>query len=539
MIKKLPGQPILLQVIVLVFCSFPVAVVAESNADLRAFIESIGISATNWEVPPRIGGGLLQSPDAVRRLYIANDHTLLWAPGGSLWNQYPDLIEAINASAGHGFIPQRYHSDLLKSAHDQPGMDQVASDVLATDAFLTQVRHRSSGVVVPRELNPNWHLIAEEKDAVALLLELSSTAGALAKALEDLWPDHSEYRALVAERARILALGETVSVIIPDGPVLKPGQSGPRIELLKDRLFGPGDHDHIFDASLKTAVENLQFAAGLEPDGVVGSATLEVLNAGPVSWIDRIDANLERWRWLPKNMPPDLLRINIAAFQLWAIKGGEDELDMKLIVGRPFRQTPIFTESLKYMVLNPFWNVPFKLATQDKLPLLKTDPQRMQSAGYEVRLRDSDQFVPVGNVNWETITRKNFTMFLRQRPGPGNALGQIKFMLPNEFSVYLHDTNEKTLFYKQQRDFSSGCIRLSEPVALAQWLLRNEHRDVEADSIQALIDSGLTTTIYLKKPFPVYIVYFTAFVGAQDELVYRRDIYQRDAAIVDALRKGY
>ena len=539
MIKKSPGKATLLQAVVLIFCTFPVAVQAESSADLRSFIESISISEANSEVSPRIVGRLLQSPDAVRRFYFANGHTLLWTQGGSLASQYPDLIEAISASAGHGFDPQRYHADLLKSAHDHAGMDHVAREILATDAFLTQVRHRSSGVVAPRQLNPDWHLIPEERDAVALLLQLSSSGGVLVKALEDSWPRHSEYRVLVTERARILALGDTVSVIVPDGPLLKPGQSGRRIELLKDRLLGPGDHDDVFDAGLQTAVVNLQLAAGLEPDGLVGNVTLEVLNAGPVSWIDRIDANLERWRWLPSNMPQDLLRINIAAFHLRAIKGGEDELDMKLIVGRPFRQTPVFTELLKYMVLNPFWNVPFNLATQDKLPLLKSDPLRLQSMGYEVRLRDSNQFVPVTEVNWETITRRNFDMFLRQRPGPGNALGQIKFMLPNEFAIYLHDTNEKTLFSKQERSFSSGCIRLSEPVALAQWLLRNEHRDADADSIQALIDSGSTTTIYLKNPLPVYIVYFTAFVSAQDELVYRRDIYERDDAIADALRKGY
>lgn len=210
---------------------------------------------------------------------------------------------------------------------------------------------------------------------------------------------------------------------------------------------------------------------------------------------------------------------------------------MKVVVGRPYRNTPVFTETLKYMVINPYWNVPFKLATVDKLPILQTDPAKLAQQGFEVKMVGSDQFVPVSEVNWSQVTRRGFNSLLRQRPGPNNALGQIKFMLPNKYSVYLHDTNDRNLFNKFERGFSSGCIRLSEPVKLAQWLLNNEKRTAEAANIEALIAKGETSTITFKQPVPVYIVYFTAFTDDTGNVLFRKDLYQRDKPIVERLRE--
>jgi L,D-transpeptidase YcbB len=263
-----------------------------------------------------------------------------------------------------------------------------------------------------------------------------------------------------------------------------------------------------------------------------------MLNATKFSWIDRIDANLERWRWLPNTLPETMLRVNIAAFVLRGIQQGEETLLMNVIVGRPYRNTPVFSETLKYMVLNPFWNVPFKLATEDKLTILQKNPQQLMSLGYEAKMNGGDQFLPVDAIDWSGVTRRNFNYLLRQRPGPANALGRIKFMLPNPFSVYLHDTPDRQLFNKQERGFSSGCVRLAQPVVLAQWLLNNDGRPQEAATIESLIQAGDTMAINLNKPVPVFIVYFTAFTNTDGDVVFRRDLYQRDAPVIAALRGG-
>lgn len=208
---------------------------------------------------------------------------------------------------------------------------------------------------------------------------------------------------------------------------------------------------------------------------------------------------------------------------------------MNVIVGQPYRRTPVFTETIKYMVLNPYWNVPFSIATKDKLPLLQMDAAAEAQKGYETRPQGSDVFVPVNAIDWAPVTRRGFNYLLRQKPGPQNALGRIKFMMPNPYAVYLHDTPSRELFARQERGFSSGCIRLEQPLALAEWLLGREGH-LRAGSVEALLAREETVTISLKEPVPTYLVYFTAFATDDGDVAFRRDIYGRDRVLVDALR---
>ncbi len=390
----------------------------------------------------------------------------------------------------------------------------------------------------PAALDPDWHVVESEVDPVALLERLAASGTALQPALDTLWPQIPEYRALVAERARILAMNEPEMTSVPPGPLLRLGDDGPRVARLKQRLLGPGEYSDRFDDALRTAVVAFQRAAGLEADGIVGEGTLDVLNATRSSWIDRIDANLERWRWLPRRVPDTYVRVNIAAFELRVIKNREDALDMNVIVGKPYRRTPVFTADIAYVVFNPYWNVPFKLAVQDKLPILKRDPAELAALGFEVRPEGQERFEPVTAVDWSGVTKGTFDYLLRQRPGPQNALGQIKFMLPNPYSVYLHDTPSRDLFARQERGFSSGCVRLSRPLDLARWLLENDGQTEMARQVQGLAERSDTVTVHLRAPLPAYIVYFTAFTNATGQVVFRRDLYRRDAALVAALREG-
>ncbi len=515
------------------FLAMPIDATAGLDQSIRTFLEALDAGAT-----PVIAGRTLYNPRQVSKIYRDRNHQPIWF-NGLTSKRIPDLLAAIRESADHGFIPANYHASILaRSITDESRIDKTAVELLATDAFLEQARHRSIGVVSPVKLDPEWHLIPPEVDGVAQLNELLEGNMSVEQVLDNLWPKAPEYQLLLKQRAYILEFGEPEAVTVPRGPLLKPGQTSDRVVLLKQRLLGPGEYDNIYYETLKTAVIEFQRSAGLEADGIVGATTLEVMNADLFSWIDRIDANLERWRWLPQETPDTYIRVNLASFSLRIHESGQETLGMDVIVGKPYRRSPVFSELLRYMVVNPSWNVPNTIAVEDKLPLLKKDPQALKSQGYEVRVGGQKEFRDVDTVDWSKVNPNKFPYLLRQRPGDFNALGRIKFMLPNVHAIYLHDTPTRHLFAKQERVFSSGCIRLSEPIVLARWLLNNDGQADKAAGITKVIQLGETTTYHLKRPIPVYIVYFTAFSNNSGEVIFRRDIYQRDTALARALQES-
>ena len=515
-----------------VICLAPLAR-AERGVEeaIRSYLEGLDAGA-----PPVIAGRLLDNPEMLSRLYRDRDHQPLWLPGAPLQANLPAMLAAIDDSVAHGFVAERYHRKAIEQllAADASA-ESLAVELLLTDAFLSQALHRSRGIVSPPDLDEDWAVPQTDIDAGELLAATARDRSPVPEVLAALWPQSADYALLLQRRAEILAMDEEASVQVPAGALLRPGDNSERVVLLKRRLLGPGDYTPDYDAHLLREVTAFQVAAGLEPDGIVGANTLEVLNASRVSWIDRIDANLERWRWLPRAMPATYLRVNIAAYTLRAFEDGEPALSMNVIVGKPYRRTPVFTETIKYMVLNPYWNVPFSIATKDKLPLLQADALAEAQKGFETRPAGIDGFVPVSAIDWKPVTRRSFNYLLRQKPGPQNALGGIKFMMPNPYSVYLHDTPSRELFARQERSFSSGCIRLEEPMALAEWLLGRENHP-RAGSVDALMEREETLTINLKEPVPTYLVYFTAFATDAGDIAFRRDIYSRDSALVAALR---
>lgn len=508
------------------------AAALETASRIRSYLE--GVDAGD---APMVAGRTLNEPAILARVYRGREHAPFWIDDGPLAAQVADLVAAIDESVGHGFQSERYHRGAVVSLRgSDDDASRLALELLLTDAFLSQALHRARGAVYPPNLDADWQVPPAEVDVAALLSTTARERRDIGAVLASLWPVDTEYAQLVRRRAEIVASGDEVTVRVAPGPLLRPGQSNDRVPALKERLMGPGDYSPLYDEDLLRAVKAFQLAAGLEPDGVVGDNTLDALNATRISWIDRIDANLERWRWLPRETPDTYIRVNIAAFTLRAIEHGETTLAMNVIVGKPYRRTPVFTEPIRYLVLNPYWNVPFSIATKDKLPLLKANAAAVSANGFEAKPRGSDTFVPVDTIDWASVTNRNFDYLLRQRPGAANALGRYKFMLPNANSVYLHDTPSRELFSRQERSFSSGCVRLEQPRRLAEWLLRRE-RHPDAERLEALVATGDTVTIYLRNPLPAYLVYFTAFVADDGEVTFRRDIYGRDSVLVDAIRK--
>ncbi|MDX1482514.1 MAG: L,D-transpeptidase family protein [Woeseiaceae bacterium] len=507
------------------------AAAEQVDVSIRQYLEGLDAGDAPW-----VAGRTLNEPDLVVRVYRERNHAPLWVANGELGAGIDDLLSAIGQSVAHGFPAERYHRPTIESlrASEDPA-STLALELLATDAFLSQALHRGRGAVSPPNLDAEWQLPPAEVDAAALLFDIAAGESALVETLDRLWPTADEYWLLVRRRADIAASAEETTVQIAPGPLIRPGETSDRVLLLKQRLMGPGDHGREYDEDLRREVIAFQRSAGLEADGIVGDNTLEILNATRVSWLDRIDANLERWRWLPRETPDTYLRVNIAAFTLRGFEDGRQTLGMDVIVGRPYRRTPVFTESIKYLVLNPYWNVPYSIATKDKLPLLKANAAAEAAKGFEARPQGSESFLAVDAVDWSNVSGRTFNFLLRQRPGPENALGRMKFMMPNPYAVYLHDTPSRELFRKQERTFSSGCVRLADPPALAQWLLTRDNHP-QARSVDKLVASGETATIYLKSPVPTYIVYFTAFADDEGNVIFRRDIYGRDRVLIEALQ---
>jgi murein L,D-transpeptidase YcbB/YkuD len=269
----------------------------------------------------------------------------------------------------------------------------------------------------------------------------------------------------------------------------------------------------------------------------VGPNTLAALNETVEERLRQIEVNMERWRWLPRSLGDRFIRVNIADFKMELTEAGQRVIDMRVMVGKDYRRTPVFSDIMTYLVINPHWNIPRDLALEDKIPRIRDDPDYL--AEHKIRVlsgwgSDAVELDP-STVDWVGITATNFSMRLRQDPGPTNALGRIKFMFPNRFNVYLHDTPSKDLFEHPVRAFSSGCIRLEEPIDLAEYLLRG-YPEWTRPAIIAAIETGEEKTLRLLEPIPVHILYCTAWVGDGGEVHFRRDIYGRDKAVADALR---
>jgi murein L,D-transpeptidase YcbB/YkuD len=289
----------------------------------------------------------------------------------------------------------------------------------------------------------------------------------------------------------------------------------------------------LYDNALVEAVKRFQARQGLDADGVIGSTTIVAMNVPIRERINSIILAMERLRWMPENLGQQYLIVNIAGFELRRINAGKVEERMAVVVGKPYHRTPVFSDRIRFLEFNPYWNVPPDIAVNEELPVLRRNPAGLSAQGFEV-VR-GDQVTDPSSVDWSSIGPGHFPYQLRQRPGPNNALGRVKFMFPNPHNVYLHDSPAQSLFGRSVRAFSHGCIRLSRPLDLAEQVLRvGGVQGWTKDRINNVVASAKTTVVNLREPLPVHITYLTAWAddGAAN---FRQDIYGHDAKLLAAL----
>ncbi|MEX1200948.1 MAG: L,D-transpeptidase family protein [Methylophaga sp.] len=483
--------------------------------------------------------------DDARLALYQDAEQLHWLDGKQLNSLGDVAVQWLQKADQHGLKSRDYQlPQLLQQLNNINQHNARETDELLTATFLRLTEELAVGRIRPAVADPDWHITGDLFDGIAFLDELlgqNTNAEVLDKAMQALLPQTPDYAFLqqtLADYQQIAKHGGWPA--IGNMPLLKPGEQHAELAYIRQRLAAEFDdvnvHSNpidIYDEQLVSAVKKFQQRYSLKVDGIIGSATRKAMNEPVSQRISQLRTSLERLRWLPDAPGERYLMVNLAGYQLSAVTGDTIALNMRVIIGRSYRQTPSFSSNMSHIVFNPYWNVPNKLARLDILPKQQQDPAYLATQQFQVFEKIDDQRVErrIGDINWQLLSSSYFPYMLRQQPGPLNSLGSMKFMFPNPWSIYLHDTPQKDLFAQSQRNFSSGCIRVEDPLALAAFSLNQPD---SAQLIDRVLASRQNTGHLLKTPLPVYAVYQTAW-SENGEIRFADDHYGRDARMAKFL----
>ncbi|MCW1917755.1 L,D-transpeptidase family protein [Rhodobacter sp. KR11] len=477
---------------------------------------------------------------AAQDFYATRGYASLWT-GPQDADRRALALAAFDTARDHGLPVPRYDAGALRTAMAaaQTEGDLGRIEARMTKAVLSFVRDLSSGALTPSKIDDGIKREIVRPDEALTLSRLETGLGDL---LSNLAPQAPEYARLMAEKFRledILARGGFDSA----APLseTEPGTTGPAAVALRDRLIALGylqaSFTETYDAELKAGVSRFQMAHGILPDGVVGKSTAEALNTPADARLKSVIVAMERLRWMG-NAPLGArhIRVNQPEYKARVIDDGAVTFETRVIIGKTGHDTasPEFSELMEFMVINPTWSVPRSIVVKEYLPQFQKNP----GAQRQLQLIDrSGRVVDRSTVDFAAYTPGNFPFALRQPPEDGNALGKVKFMFPNQWNIYLHDTPTKPLFAKEVRAFSHGCIRVGSPFDLAYVLLARQTDDPKA-LFKEHLDTGRETTLNFDTPIPVHLVYFTAWPDETGQMNWFRDIYGRDAKLADALAEA-
>lgn len=433
------------------------------------------------------------------------------------------------------------------SSHDSSELAEL--DTLITYNLVKYIHDISYGQLKPRKSNPALFAEAGRKDFNPVqAIEAVLSSNDLIEFFSSLPPQHHHYTLLTEsldKYRKMKAHGGWITV--PDGKMIRPFKSDSRIAIIKQRLAQSGDlpkeqvdTEFFYDEKLQEVIRDFQSRHGLKPDSIIGPNTITALNISVEEKLDSIKLNLARWRWQSHDLGGKYILVNIAGYNLKAYRsqGTEVALDFAVIVGQEQHQTPVFSDRIKYVEINPFWTVTPSIAKDEDLPELQKDPNHLVDRN--IRLFSSWQADAVEldstQIDWAEVTPNQMAAYrLRQDPGPWNALGKIKFVFPNRYSVYMHDTPAHNLFRHSQRSFSHGCIRVSKPYDLARYVLEDQTKPLSEKTLQKLYKGDERTIIRLSEPIPVHITYQTSWVDKDGTINFNRDVYLRDQELRKAL----
>ncbi|WP_209017019.1 L,D-transpeptidase family protein [Roseibium aggregatum] len=479
-------------------------------------------------------------PDGLVLYYGERAFAPVWFDRNGLTENAHLVIAAMADANAHALNPNNYGPlEFAKRSETAQTPEEWARFELDLSLqFLRYATHLSSGRVQPNKVNKSLNLFPHRPDPKQLF-ENAERAVEFSAFLDSLAPHSANYarlkRRLAQYREKAANGGFTA---VPEGEVLKPGMSDPRVDALRARLIEediPGAADHtgeVYDGALVEAVEAFQGYHGLATDGVIGKETLARLNIPIKDKLIQMELNMERRRWMRDDLGDFYVFTNLADQNLKVVRDGKTVHTARVVVGKPYHATPVFSDTLEYVEINPYWNVPYSIATKEYLPQLKRNPTALTSKNIRV-FRDGGEVAPT-QVAWNSYSGGNFPFRLRQDPGAGNALGRIKFMFPNPYSIYIHDTPSKSLFDRAERAFSHGCIRVSDPFTLADVLLADT--TTETGHWERVRDQGDRKIVKPDVPIEVHITYLTAWMNKDGSTHFRKDIYGRDEVLLKALR---
>lgn len=479
----------------------------------------------------------------LRRFYAAHAFTALWCDATGLLPRAAQLADALRAASLEGLqLTVAQHRALARMAAPVDATSCAEADLLLTQAFHELALRLGRGQLVPTTIDPLWHYALPEVDTVALLEAVAAGAD-VQPALRATAPRSDAYAGLVELLARYRAIAAAGGWprIESKGASLRLGDDSEEVPVLRRRLLVTGDLAEgdgdatLFDEALEAAVRQFQQRHGLGDDGVVGRKTRLALSVPVEQRIAQILLNLERWRWLPRSLGARYVWVNTADFSLSLHENDRVSGTMRVIVGREERETPAFSEPMTHLVVNPSWSVPNKIAVEDLLPKQLHDPGYVARKRIRVLSSWSANAVELDPymVDWSAYRNVKYLPFkFEQASGPDNSLGRVKFLMPNPYSVYLHDTPSRNLFSRTTRAFSSGCIRVEDPVSLAQFALG---ADWAGRSVEDMIAAGKTQYVRLPEPLPVYLVYLTGWRDDEGRAQFRDDIYELDRRLALAL----
>lgn len=491
-------------------------------------------------------GGRIHQPAIVEAFYAELDYQPAWRDR----DQAARVLEILKDSFAEGLEPEDYHySELMSLWRDRDALMQdydrrrARFDVLLTDGILLYIRHLLEGKVDPRTLDPsyNYSRIDFKPADVSARLRSAIADNRIPQIVEQVRPSQPFYHQMKSALAYYRNLDRTQSFRpMPDNAVLKPGQSHANVPLVRQRLRDLGyqvatdGSGTAYDPGLESAVREFQDDHGIDVDGVIGRQSYTFLNMSYSARVDSLRINMDRVRWLSQSVSDDYIVVNIAGFELYYHRGEELQWETPVMTGTTQHQTPIFTAKLKYLEFNPIWTVPRSIIGRSLLPKFKANPQYVNDNNYHLYDRHGKQVDPM-SIDWASASIRNFPYSVVQQPGDKNALGRVKFIFPNRYAVYLHDTPSRELFSRSARAFSSGCVRVKQPLEFASVLLNDPQR-WSVDQVRDLVASRKPQErVYLDRDVDVMLMYWTTSPTEGGRLQFHADVYGKDPAALAAL----